>query len=156
MAISFSHVSVSWQVNSELYGFPHAAGPELDRLIKGPAGETLLAMEAALALGAVLTEAHVHVITGYLKGSGITRSSAGIDDWEGEIDYSRYPGIYELARGHRATHNHPEGGHNFFGAYTDGGGPQFERGVRQAVWDYVTDGSGGAAPAGGLAPRSGG
>jgi hypothetical protein len=148
----FSSEHISWEVHTELYGFPHAAGPELDRLIKGPAGATLLEMEAALAAGALATEARVHIITGYLKGSGTTRSSASLDGWEGEIDYARHPGIFELWRNNWPTANHPSGGHYFF----DPGGPDFERGVRQAVWDYVTDGSGGTAPSGDLGPWSGG
>lgn len=135
-----------------MYGFPHAAGPELDRLAAWPATETLLAMETALVTGAIITEGRVHVITGFLKASGTTRSSASFDGWEGEIDYARYPGIYELARGNHPTRNHPEGGHYFF----DPGGPDFERGVRQAVWDHVTNGKGGSAPSGGLGPWSGG
>ncbi len=161
MAISFSSEHVSWQVDLSLYGFPRAAGPELDRLAKGPAGETVIAMEAALAAGYLESEARVHVITGYLKGSGTTRSSAGVDDWEGEIDFARYPGIYELWRGMYRTRYHGGYGdsHYFFGdghGGDGGGGPNFERGVRQAVWDYVTDGDGGPAPSGDLGPWSGG
>jgi hypothetical protein len=136
----------------ELYGFPHAAGPELDRLAKGPAGSTVLAMEAAMVAGFVTTEARVHVITGYLRASGHVTSSFDGEQWEGEIDYARYPGIYELARGNAPTKNHPEGGHYFLSP----GGPEFERGVRQAVWDFVTGGNGGAAPSGDLGPFSGG
>jgi hypothetical protein len=145
-------VSVTWQVTQELYGFPHAAGPELDRLIAGPAGSTLIAMEAALAAGALATEARVHIITGFLKASGTVRSHASADGWDGEIDYAGDPGIFELWRGNTPTRHHPSGGHYFF----DPGGPDFERGVRQAVWDYVTDGQGGPAPAEGLGPWSGG
>lgn len=141
-----------WSVTVELYGFPHAAGPELDRLAAGPAGSTLLEMEAALASAYMVTEARVHVITGHLKASGHPSSSFDGEEWTGEIDFARYPGIYELARGNRPTRNHPEGGHYFF----DPGGPDFERAVRQAVWDFVTDDAGGAAPAGDLGEYSGG
>lgn len=136
----------------ELYGFPRAAGPELDRLAAGPAGETVLAMEGALAAAYVATETRVHVITGALRASGHPSSTFDGELWEGEIDFARYPGIYELARGNSPTQNHPEGGHYFF----DPGGPAFEAAVRQAVWDFVTDGGGGAAPAGDLGPWSGG
>jgi hypothetical protein len=142
----------SWRVEQRMYGFPHAAGDELGRLAHGPAGPTLLAMEAALAAGYITTEGRVHVITGFLKASGHPSSSFNGTEWEGEIDFARYPGIFELARGNSPTQNHPEGGHYFF----DPGGPEFEAGVRQAVWDFVTDGGGGAAPSGDLGPWSGG
>jgi hypothetical protein len=168
--VAVQQVSVSWNVDVELYGFPHAAGPELDRLIKGPAGSTVVAMEAALAAGFLETEAWVHVITGYLRASGHVQSHFTGEEWEGEIDYARYPGIFELARGNTPTGihpdpnpggagltfrrgpAHPDGGHYFF----DPGGPDFERGVRQAVWDFVTDDEGGLAPSEGLGPWSGG
>jgi hypothetical protein len=143
---------VSWSIEVQLFGFPHAAGVELTRLEAGPGGTAVMAMEAALAAAAITTEGRVHVITGFLKASGTVHSAFGGDQWEGEIDYSRYPGIYELARGNAPTLNHPEGGHYFF----DPGGPDFERGVRQAVWDFVTDGTGHDAPAGDLGPWSGG
>jgi hypothetical protein len=136
----------------EQYGFPHAAGPELDHLAGGPAGGTVLAMESALAAGFITTEARVHVITGYLKASGHPSSSFDGERWEGEIDFAGHPGIFELARGNEPTLNHPEGGHYFF----DPGGPDFERAVRQAVWDFVTNGAGGHAPSGDLHPWSGG
>lgn len=136
----------------DLYGFPHAAGPELDRLAKGPVGETVLAMEAALSRGYIESVVRAHVITGYLKASGHAQSSFDGDVWEGEIDFARDPGIFELWRGNYPTDNHPEGGHYFF----DPGGEDFERGVRQATWDFVTDGDGGDAPSGGLGPWSGG
>jgi hypothetical protein len=145
-------VDFSFRVTQELYGFPHAAGPELDRLIKGPAGSTLLEMESALASGYAITEVRVHVITGFLKASGHTASHFDGEEWEGEIDYARHPGIFELARGNSPTKYHPSGGHYFF----DPGGPEFERRVRQAVWDFVTDDMGGQAPSGGLGPWSGG
>jgi hypothetical protein len=140
---------ITYQV--ELYG-PHGAGFELDRLIAGPGSGTVLAMEAALAVGTVATEARAHVITGYLKASVHSESSFTGDTWTGTIDAARYPGIYELARGNAATMNHPEGGHYFF----DPGGPDFEHAVRQAAWDWVTDHDGGPAPSDGLGPWSGG
>jgi hypothetical protein len=136
----------------ELYGFPHAAGPELDRLIAGPGAGTIAAMEGALAAGTVATEARAHVITGYLKSSVHASSSFGGDTWEGTIEAARDPGIFELWRGDTPTKYHPSGGHYFF----DPGGPEFERAVRYAVWDWVTDGAGGPAPSEGLGPWSGG
>lgn len=135
----------------ELYG-PHGAGFELDRLIKGPVGETVLKMEAALLEGYAASEARAHVITGALKASGHPQSTFDGVTWDGEIDFIADPGIFELARGNQPTANHPEGGHYFF----DPGGPLFLRGVRQAVWDFVTDGLGGEAPSGDLGPWSGG
>lgn len=143
---------VSWHLTMELYGFPHAAGPELDRLAAGPGPATLGAMESALVAGYLVTAQRVHVITGYLKASGHPESSYDGDQWTGEIDFAHYPGIYELARGNTPTRYHPSGGHYFF----DPGGPDFERAVREAVWDFVTDGHGGAAPSGSLGPWSGG
>lgn len=143
-------MGIEWKV--ELYGFPRAAGPELDRLAKGPVGRTLAEMEAALAAGYLTTEQRVHVITGHLKASGHPTSSFDGEQWEGEMDFARYPGIFELARGNSPTANHPEGGHYFF----DPGGPDFERGVREAVWGFVTGGAGGGAPSGDLGPWSGG
>lgn len=144
-------MSVSFR-GPELYGFMHAAGPELDRLAAGPGGETVLRMEAALAAGYITTEARVHVITGYLKASGQPSSSFDGELWEGTIDFARYPGIFELARGNSPTMNHPEGGHYFF----DPGGPEFLREVRRAVWDFTTGGNAGDAPSGSLHPWSGG
>lgn len=143
---------VSWHVEMHMYGFPHAAGPELDRLVLGPAGGTLAEMESALAVGYLMTEARVHRITGFLRASGHPTSSFDGERWDGEIDFARYPGIYELARGNAPTANHPEGGHYFF----EPGGPEFERRVRQAVWDFVTGSAGGHAPSGDLGPYSGG
>ena len=133
------------------------AGEELDRLARGPDARTIAAMEAALLLGYSMTEAKVHVITGALKASGHPQSSFDKFTWTGEIDFARIPGIYELARGDSPTRHHPSpGGHYFFGPPGTGGGPVFERGVRQAFWDWVTDWKGGVAPSGGLGPRSGG
>lgn len=143
---------VSWHINAEMYGFPHAAGPELDRLALGPVGETVARFDAALVSGYLTTESRVHVITGKLKTSGHPDSSFDGSTWRGEIDFDRYPGIYELARGNAPTMNHPEGMHYFF----DPGGPDFLREVRQAVWDYITDHEGGPAPSEGLGPWSGG
>ena len=138
-------------ISVDLYG-PHGAGTELDRLIKGPAGETVFRMEAALLDGYTTTEVRVHVITGMLKASGHPNSAFDGDIWTGEMDFARHPGIFELARGNAPTANHPEGGHYFF----DPGGQQFEHGVREAVWDFVTDGMGGTAPIGDLGDWSGG
>jgi hypothetical protein len=128
------------------------AGEELDRLARGPDMRTIAAMEAALLAGYTITEARVHVITGELKASGHPSSHFGGDSWEGTIAYATHPGIFELARADRPTRYHPDGGHYFF----DPGGPLFERGVRQAIWDWVTDDKGGPAPSGGLGPYSGG
>jgi hypothetical protein len=50
------------------------------------------------------------------------------------------------------TAHHPTGGHYFFGP----GGQDFEREVREAVWDWITDGKGGPAPSEGLGWKSGG
>lgn len=139
------------RVEMKLYGFPHAAGPELDRLAKGPAGETLGKWEAALAAGFGTSEARVHVITGQLKASLQMASQLTADTWTGTMSAARYPGIYELARGNSPSKYHPAGGHYFFGP----GGQDFERAVRQAMWDWVTDG-GGVAPSEGLGWKSGG
>ena len=128
------------------------AGHELDRLAKGPAGATVARMEAALLSGYAVSAARVHVITGYLKSTLHPGSSFTGDVWEGTISAARYPGIYELARGNMPTENHPEGSHYFFGP----GGQDFEREVRHAVWDWVTDDKGGPAPSEGLGWKSGG
>ena len=143
-------MSVTWTV--EMTGFPHAAGPELDRLAGGPGAGTLAELEAALLSGYAVTEARIHVITGQLKASARPSSGFDGDSWEGQIDAARDPGIFELARGDSPTANHPEGGHYFF----DPGGPAFEHRVRDIVWDWVTDGDGGTAPSGDLGPWSGG
>jgi hypothetical protein len=136
----------------ELYGFPHAAGPELDRLADGPGPTTIAELEGALAAGTVATEARVHVITGYLKSSVHAASDWSGGVWSGTIEASRDPGVYELWRGNFPTKYHPDGGHYFF----DPGGPAFERAVRETVWDWVTSGFGGPAPSEGLGPWSGG
>lgn len=129
------------------------AGNELDRLARGPDARTITAMEAALMDGFSITEARVHVITGALKASGHPWSSFEGDVWTGEIDYDRYPGIFELARGDAPTKHHPEPGlHYFF----DPAGWFFEKHVRQAFWDWVTGYKGGEAPSGGLPWKSGG
>lgn len=135
----------------ELYG-PKGAGFELDRLAEGPTGETVMRMEAALAEATVVTEGRIHVITGGLKASLHPSSSFDGDSWEGTLSAARHPGIFELARGNAPTMNHPEGGHYFY----DPGGPDFERDVRRAVWDWVTSDHGGEAPSGDLHPWSGG
>lgn len=128
------------------------AGHELDRLAKGPAGETVMRMEGALLTGFMASEARVHVITGYLKSTLHPSSEFSGDTWTGTIAAARHPGIFELARGNAPTGNHPEGGHYFFGP----GGQTFEREVRHAIWDWVTDDRGGPAPSEGLGWKSGG
>jgi hypothetical protein len=127
------------------------AGEELDRLARGPGAKTVGEWEGALLAGYAASESRVHVITGALKASGHPSSSFGGDSWEGTINFARDPGIFELARGDTPTRYH-DGGHYFF----DPGGPEFEHAVRQALWDWVTDGKGGPAPSGGLGPYSGG
>jgi hypothetical protein len=129
------------------------AGEELDRLAKGPDGRIIAAMEAALMLGYSITEGRVHVITGGLKESGHPQSDFQQWVWSGEIDFVRYPGIFELARGDTPTRYHPEPGRHYF---FDPGGHEFEAGVRQAFWDWVTNYKGGKAPSGGLPWKSGG
>lgn len=130
----------------------NGAGAELDRLAHGPGAETTGRMEAALLSGFLTSAARVHVISGYLRSTMHPSSSFEGDTWTGEMSAARYPGIFELARGNHPTLHHPDGGHYFFGP----GGPDFERGVREAVWDWVTDGKGGPAPDEGLGWKSGG
>jgi len=135
----------------------NGAGDELSRLARGPGAATVGRWESALLACYAVSEARVHVITGGLKGSGHPESDFGFGTWRGEVSYVRDPGIFELARGQAPTpkttpHHHPEGMHYFF----DPGGPEFEHEVRQALWDWVTDGKGGDAPSGGLGPYSGG
>lgn len=129
------------------------AGDELDRLARGPDARIIAHMEAALMLGYAITEKRVHVITGELLASGRPQSSFDKYTWSGEIDYARDPGIFELARGDAATDHHPYPGRHYF---FDPGGHEFEAGVRQAFWDWVTDYKGGKAPDGGLPWKSGG
>lgn len=137
----------------DLYHIPNGAGFELDRLMKGPAGETLTRMEGSLALHTIAVELRTHVITGYLSSTIHATSGLTGDTWTGTIAGARYPGIYELARGDSPTKHHPyPGHHNFFGPE----GPQFEQDIRQAVWDFVTDGSGRDAPPGDLTFFAGG
>lgn len=144
-------VAVTWSV--ELYANEHGAGWELDRLAKGPAGPTVFSMESSLAAHTIAVENRTHVITGYLKGTIHATSAFDGATWEGTIAGARYPGIYELARGDMPTKEHPAPGHhNFFGPY----GPQFEKDVRNSVWDFVTDNTGGAAPPGDLTFFAGG
>lgn len=128
------------------------AGDELDRLARGPGIATVGRWEGALLAAYSVTEGRVHVITGALKASGHPSSDHGPGSWTGELSYARHPGIFELARDDRPTKHHEEGGHYFF----DPGGPAFEHEVRQAFWDWITDGRGGRAPSGGLGPYSGG
>lgn len=144
-------MGIHWEV--DLYSRPRGAGFELDRLEKGPAGETVARMEASLVANTLAVEQRTHVITGYLKSTIRFDSSFEGDQWEGTMYGARYPGIYELARGDSPTLHHPAPGHhNFFGPY----GPIFEKDVRQAVYDFVTDGNGGEAPPGDLPFFSGG
>lgn len=140
------------KVSMEMYGFPHAAGPELDRLAAGPGASAVGAMEAALMAGFATSQGRVHVITGQLKASLQMGSSFAGDTWTGTMSAARYPGIFELARGNMPTDHHPSGGHYFFGP----GGQEFERSVRETVWEWVTGGEGGAAPSEGLSWKSGG
>jgi hypothetical protein len=129
------------------------AGDELDRLAHGPDTRTIAAMEAALLTGFTITEGRVHVITGALLASGHPVSEHDADTWTGVINYDRYPGIFELARGDAPTRYHPAPGRHYF---FDPGGHVFLKGVRQAFWDWVTDYKGGEAPDGGLPWKSGG
>lgn len=128
------------------------AGDELDRLASGPGATTVARLEGALMQGYITSVARVHVITGYLKSTLHPSSEFSGDTWTGTISAARYPGIFELARGNRPTHYHPAGGHYFFGP----GGQDFERAVREAIWDWVTDDRGGPAPSEGLGWKSGG
>lgn len=138
-------------IEVQIEGFPHAAGPELDRLEKGPAGEAIMRMESALLAGYMTTLERVHVLTGALKSSVHPSSEFAGDVWTGTIAAARYPGIFELARGNSPTSNHPEGGHYFLGP----GGQDFEREVRVTVWEWVTGGDSGRAPSDGLGWKSG-
>lgn len=72
--------------------------------------------EKTFAEAFAATKEAVHVDTGFLQASGIPSTHFDGDEWEGEIDYARYPGIFELARGDKPTKFHPEGGHFFFNA----------------------------------------
>ena len=130
----------------------NGAGDELDRLASGPGAGTVARLEGALMQGYITSVARVHVITGYLKSTIHPSSEFSGDTWTGTISAARYPGIFELARGNMPTHNHPSGGHYFFGP----GGQDFERAVREAIWDWVTDDRGGPAPSEGLGWKSGG
>ena len=77
-------------------------------------------LDGVLAATFAITEARVHVITRKLRSSGTMHSdlpAPGV--WTGEIDFDRYPGIYELARGPMPTHGPPphggfEDSHFFF------------------------------------------
>ena len=129
------------------------AGAELDRLARGPDARTIAAMETALLTGYTITEGRVHWITGALRASGHPQSHFDKFTWSGEMDYDRDPGIFELARGDAPTRHHPAPGRHYF---FDPGGHFFEKGVRQAFWDWVTGRKGGEAPSGGLPWKSGG
>jgi len=129
------------------------AGEELDRLARGPGPRTIAAMEAALLKGFTITEFRVHVITGELAGSGHPVSNHDETSWTGVINYARYPGIFELARGDAPTEHHAFPGRHYF---FDPGGHEFLKDVRQAYWDWITDWKGGKAPTGGLPWKSGG
>ena len=131
----------------------NGAGEELDRLAKGPDMRTIARFEAALLEGFTITEGRVHVITGQLAGSGHPASHHDETTWEGVINYDRYPGIFELARGDEPTRYHPFPGRHYF---FDPGGHVYLSKFRQAFWDWVTDYKGGVAPTGGLPWKSGG
>jgi hypothetical protein len=68
---------------------------ELERLQHPPFSE----LEGVLLTTLATTEARVHVETGHLKASGHPTSEAAGDVWSGTLNYDRYPGIFELARG---------------------------------------------------------
>jgi hypothetical protein len=142
-------MAITWTV--DLYASPRGAGYELDRLEKGP---DIFRMEGSLAAHTVAVEARTHVITGYLKGTIHATSSFSGNTWTGTMAGARYPGIYELARGDMPTKYHPAPGrHNFFGPH----GPQFQKDIRQAIWDWVTDDFGSVvAPPGELTFFAGG
>jgi hypothetical protein len=106
---------------------------ELDRLAKGP---DPMDFEAELLQGMLTVSHQVHIITGYLLGSGHPESEFSAGEWKGEIDFARYPGIYELALGNTPSKYHPEGGHFFF----DPGGKQFVNGVRRVLMEFVSSG----------------
>lgn len=133
--------------------FLDGAGDELGRLARGPDMKTIAEFEAALLTGYGITEERVHVITGELKASGHPESHLDSGSWTGVLNYDRNPGIFELARGDRGTLHHPAPGRHYF---FDPGGHEFEKGVRQALWDWVTGDKGGRAPDGGLPWKSGG
>ena len=109
---------------------------ELSRLEDPP----FMALEGMLATTFAITQARVHVITGGLRASGHPDSSLLDDVWSGAINYARYPGIYELARGPRPTANHPVGSHFFFDPvegwpdWEDGTGPQMTEDI---IMDWV-------------------
>lgn len=68
---------------------------ELERLQEPPTFK----LESVLAATFAITESRVHVITGQLKASGRVVSDFHGDIWSGTLEYDRYPGIFELARG---------------------------------------------------------
>lgn len=60
---------------------------ELNRLINGADGETILAFEAVLATQFALTKQVVHVVTRSLKNSATMDSEKHPDRWTGEIKF---------------------------------------------------------------------
>lgn len=98
------------------------------KLAKGPTWKDTGRLEKTFAAAYAAVSDGVHVITGKLKGSGVPRTGFDGETWWGEMEYDRYPGIFELARGDQPTLNHPEGEHGFFDNVTPFLG-QFERNV---------------------------
>ena len=86
------------------------AGAELERLQHPP----FMELEGVLAATFAITEARVHVISGKLLASGHPTSEAAGDVWTGTLNYDRYPGIYELARGPKMTRHHGGFGDSHF------------------------------------------
>lgn len=107
---------------------------ELGRLARGPV-TVVEDFEAVLLRSFVATQAHVHVITGGLKGSGTPSSSFTGEVWEGTLSYARHPGIYELARGNTPTQNHPEGDHFFFDPPE--GSEEFRQAYENVFYDFL-------------------
>ena len=88
----------------------NGAATELERLQHPPFAQ----LEAVLAVTFAITEARVHVLSGELKASGRPLSSLDGDEWSGTLEFDRYPGIYELARGNRPTRYKGGTGSHFF------------------------------------------
>lgn len=106
---------------------------ELDRLAHGPGGDgTTFRFESIWLRGFAATQAKVHVLTGVLKSTGHPTTTYEGDRWSGEVDYTRHPGIFELARGNKPTLNHPEGGHYFLGPMYD-----TDEEMKQACLDFL-------------------
>ena len=135
------------RVDVDLYHLPNGAGFELDRLLKGP---SIAKMEAALLSGFATTEGRVHVITGALKAS--LHPSSSSPEMSGPAPCPR-PGTPVSSSWPAATARASitSGGHYFLGP----GGQDFEREVRQTVWEWVTGGET-PAPSEGLGWKSGG